>query len=161
MKNIKFRLSHSIVFLLVLSFVSAHKTAAQASAASWVGEYKYSHTEGETAGGASTLIEYTIVVSKKKDGLVARFTIDGYQSSDDYECRTVVQGNKLNLYVVRDLVDRDGIVMANAVKKGELLASLVKTTVRGKTIYLFRNGKYEIYPNNIASKYPVYFKKRR
>jgi hypothetical protein len=161
MKKIRFLsvlLNSAVIFLLLATGVSAQQqTKPQMSNADWVGEYKYTYTEGKTEGGDVPVIEYLLVVSVKGDSLAAHFTVDGYQAYDDYSYMAKAAGNQLNLYFLKNLGDPDmGGTGGKRLKKGQLVGTLVKTTVRGKSKYQYKNGAYEI---SFRPQNPVYFKK--
>lgn len=149
-----------LLFLLSLSVAvksQTNKNADSPDLKNWVGEYKYTYTEGKTEGGAVPVIEYVLVVSAKGDSLVAHFTVDGYQAYDDYSFTAKANGNQLNLYFLKDLGDPDiKGTGGKRLRKGQLVGSLVKTTVRGKSRYQYKNGAYEI---SFRPRNPVYFKK--
>lgn len=150
---------NSLLFCLCFLVLSATAASAQRQTKSptsnddWVGEYEYTYTEGKTAGGAVPVIEYRIVVSAKGDSLAARFTADGYQSNSNYSCTAKAAGNQLNIYFLKDLNDTDTEERTGRLRKGQPVGSLVRTTVRGRTRYIFRD---KIFFN---PKYPPTFKK--
>ncbi len=162
MKKIRFLsvlLNSAVICLLLATGVSAQRqTKSPMNNDDWVGEYKYTYTEGKTESGDVPVVEYLLVVSKKGDSLVAHFTVDGYQAYDDYSYTAKVAGNQLNLYFLKDLGDPDVGGTGKRLRKGQMVGTLVKTTVRGKTRYQYKNGAYEI---SFRPQNPVYFKKTK
>lgn len=154
MKKIRSLLFCSAAFLLLAASVSAQRQIKlQITDGDWVGEYKYTYTEGKTEGGSVPIIEYQIVVSAKGDSLTAQFTADGYQSNTNYSCTAKATGNQLDLYFLKDLNDTGMDGRIGRLKKGQLIGSLVRTTVRGRIKYIFKD---KIFFN---PKYPPAFKK--
>ncbi len=151
-----------LLFLLCLPIAAksqTNKSAASSDVKYWVGEYKHTYTEGKTEGGDVPVIEYLLVVSEKAGSLVAHFTVDGYQAYDDYLYTAKANGSQLNLYFLKDLrnsdMERTG---GKRLRKGQMVGTLVKITVRGKARYQYKNGAYEI---SFGPKNPVYFKKTK
>lgn len=151
-----------LLFLLCLPIAVKSQTTKNADSSNsknWVGEYKYTYTEGKTEGGWVPVVEYLLVVSKKGDSLIAHFTVDGYQANDNYSYTAKASGNQLNLYFLKDLGDADmKAVGSRRLKKGRMVGTLVKTTVRGKARYQYKDGAYEI---SFRPQNPVYFKKTK
>lgn len=141
MKKISYVLFCLCFLVLSATAVSAQRqTKSQMNNDDWVGEYKYTYTEGKTEGGDVPVIEYLLVVSKKGDALVAHFTVDGYQAYDDYSYTAKANGNQLNLYFLKDLRSADMPGMNRHLKRGQLMGSLSKNTVRGKSRYSFKDN---------------------
>lgn len=145
--------------LLLAVNVSAQQQVKRAiTDGDWVGKYEYTYTEGKTAGGSVPVIEYALIVSRKGDSLAAHFTADGYQTYHDYAYTAKANGNRLDLYFLKDLTDADTSSTKKRQKKGQLVGSLVKTTSRGKTKYKYEDGGYQI---SFNARNPAYFKKTK
>lgn len=163
MKKIRFLLvllNSAIICLLLAAGVSAQRqTISPMNNDDWVGEYSYTYTEGKTEGGDVPVVDYLLVVSAKGDSLIAHFTVDGYQAYNDYSYTAKANGNQLDLYFLKDLGDPDMQgTSGKRLRKGQMVGSLVKITVRGKTKYQYKNGAYEI---SFRPQNPVYFKKTK
>lgn len=150
---------NSMLFCLCFLVLAATAVLAQRQIKSptsnddWVGEYKHTYMEGKSEGGSVPVIEYQIIVFAKGASLAARFTADGYQSNDNYSCTAKASGNQLNLYFLKDLNDPDMEGRIGRLKKGQFVGSLVKTTVRGRTKYIFKDKVF------FNLKYPPTFRK--
>lgn len=118
----------------------------------WVGKYDYTYVEPKTQGGYVPVIEYVLIVSKKGDTLTAHFTADGTQTNDDYTYTAKIKGNQLDFYFLKDLRPAD--VQIGHMKKGQFMGSLIKTTVRGKTVYNFKDDI------NFSPQHPPVLKKK-
>ncbi len=158
MRRMNFMLVCLCLLVLSVTAVSAQKQREPPmSISDWVGEYRYIYKEGKTEGGWVPVVEYLLAVSAKEDSLVAHFTVDGYQANDNYSYTAKATGNQLFLYFLKDLGDSDTEGLGRRrLKKGQLVGTLVKTTVRGKAKYQYKNGAYEI---SFGPQNPVYFKK--
>lgn len=144
--------------LLFLSFLPVAVNSqtikkADSDLKNWIGKYAYTYAESINVGGSVPTIEYQIVVSAKGDALDAEFTADGYQSNTNYYCTVKAAGNQLDLYFLKDLNDPDMERRIGRLKRGQLVGSLVKTTVRGRTKYIFKDKVF------FNPKYPPTFKK--
>lgn len=149
----------STALLLLVIDTSAQQQVKRAiTDGDWVGNYEYTYTEGKTAGGSVPTIEYLLIVSREGDSMVAHFTADGYQTYHDYTCTAKANGNRLDFYFLRDLNDADTSGTKRRLKKGRLVGSLVKTVIRGKVKYRYKDGAYEI---SFGAQNPVYFKKTK
>ena len=127
----------------------------------WVGSYEF--FDAEKSGPKNqpgNFVTYTLIVSKNGDRLAARFTADGTQISDDYECRVEADADSVKVFFVKDL---GGTEEGKAVplKNGDLIFTLTKSIVNRKTRYLFRKSKYEIYPLAAVSQNKIYFAKKK
>lgn len=129
------------VFLSTAAVASAQQPVkAQTTESDWIGTYGYTQVfDRNSSSGYADTVEFTIVVSKKGNSLVARFTASGYQADDDYEYTAKVAGNQLDLYFLKDSRSADMAGMDRHLKKRQLMGSLYKTTVRGKAQYVFRD----------------------
>lgn len=141
MRRIRLLLVCLTVLFSSAAAVSAQQPVkSQTTEADWIGTYGYEQGfERNPNSGYADTIEFTIVVSKKGNSLVARFTAEGYQADDDYEYTTKVAGNQLDLYFLKDLRNADMSGMDRHLKRGQLMGLLSKTTVRGKARYSFRD----------------------
>ena len=142
MKNLRLLMICLTVLFSAAAAVSAQQPVkAQTTEADWIGTYGYEQVlERNPNSGYADTIEFTIVVSKKGNSLVARFTASGYQSDDDYEYTAKAVGNQLDFYYLRDLRDADMSGVNRRLKRGQLMGSLSKTTVRGKVRYNFKDN---------------------
>lgn len=140
MKKIRSLLFCLAIFLLAVIGISAQKhIQTSKNNDDWVGKYTYTYTEPANAGGFAPVIEYVLIVSEKGGSLVASLTADGTQSNDDYRYTAKAAGNQLNLYLSKHL-DLDGEPKpGRRVIKGQLSGTLIKSTIRGRTRYVFRS----------------------
>lgn len=152
---------YSISFLIALGiFLFPVCAYAQSSSNSWIGSYEFFDAEkGGPKNQQSNFATYTLIVSQSGDRLAARFTADGTQISDDYECRVEPLADSIRVFFVKDTGGMEGSKAA-PLKNDDLIFTLTKTVVRKKTRYLFRKGKYEIYPLSVIPKNKIYFEKK-
>jgi hypothetical protein len=145
------------VLLLFTIATSAQKQAkAQLTGSDWLGTYEYVEVEPRNpSSGYVDSITYTVIVSRKGGSIVARFTADGHMANDDYECTVKASGNQLDLYYAKDLRGPDAPGRDMHLKKGKLFGSLIKTTARGRTKYLYKDNIF------FNPKRPPVFKKKR
>ena len=121
----------------------------------WVGKYTYTYTEPATQGGWVPVIEYVLIVSLKGDSLIARLTEDGTQSLGyDYRYTAKVVGNQLNLYFSKVLNLEGEPMPGRRLIKGKLSGTLVRSTIRGRTKYVFKSETL------FGSKFSPVFKKK-
>lgn len=131
----------TVFFSSAAAVLAQQPVKAQTTEADWIGTYGYEQVlERNPNSGYADTIEFTIVVSKKGNSLVARFTASGYQADDDYQYTAKAVGNQLDFYFLKDLRNADMAGMDRHLKKGQLMGSLSKTTVRGKARYSFRDN---------------------
>jgi len=121
----------------------------------WAGRYTYTYTEPATQGGSVPVIEYVLIVSQKGDSLIARLTEDGYQSLGyDYRYTAKATGDHLNLYFSK-VLNLEGEPMPDKrLIEGKLSGTLVRTTIRGRTKYVFKSETL------FGSKFSPFFKKK-
>lgn len=134
---------------------------AQTTNVNWIGSYEFFDSEKSgLKNQPGNFATYTLVISKSSDRFTARFTADGTQISDDYECRVEAEADSIKVFFVKDL---GGTEEGKAVplKNGDLIFTLTKTVVGRKTKYLFRKEKYEIFPLAAPSRNKIYFNKKR
>lgn len=118
----------------------------------WVGKYAYTYTEPASAGSFAPVIEYLLIVAREGDSLTTHFTADGSQTNDDYTYTTKIKGNQLNFYFLKDLRPAD--MRVGHKKRGQFMGSLIKTTVRGKTRYQFKDDIH------FSPQHPPVFKRK-
>ena len=103
------------------------RTAAERAA--WEGTYTYQEGGGRTAGGTGMLVEHTIRVYRRGEGLVADVDAAGFQVSISLRCVAKAEGDRLNLYFESYREDN----VTEPYRRGQLLLSLRRSTYRGKT----------------------------
>lgn len=163
MRHKRFLLLYSVIFVwmaMIGSVAWAQQNNSRNVNTGWVGEYELEYSEPVNSGGFAPTITYTVRVFEENGRLAAEFIADGTQASDDFRCSVVADDKKLSIYFQKD-VSEYKLRQSDSYKKGDLLGSLVKVVSGGKTKYLHRGGKAEIYPPKIAARHPVYFKKKR
>lgn len=138
-----------LLFTLVLSVaVYAH---------GWEGKYDFTEDGGKTAGGTAIMISHQLDISETDDGMIARLSSAGYQTSIDLNCTATEEGNKLLIYF--DSYGEDN--MFENYKQGDLLLTLEKKTVKGKTEILTYWGKFTPSIDPKAKSGKVYFQKMK
>lgn len=161
MKTIKQNLIPAAFLLALVVFVLPFCVNAQTIKNDWIGSYELFDAERDgPKNQPGNFVTYTLIVSKNGNRLAARFTADGTQISDDYECRVEAETDSLKVFFVKDV---GGTEEGKAIplKNGDLMFTLNKTITGRKTRYLFRNGKYEILPLSAASQNKIYFAKKK
>ena len=134
---------------------------AQTSNGNWVGSYEFFDAEkGGPRNQPNNFVTYTLTISQNGDRFTARFSADGTQISDDYECRVETATDSMKVFFVKDLGGTEE-GKAAPLKNGDLIFTLTKTVFSRKTRYLFRKGKYEIYPLSAFPKNKIYFEKKK
>jgi hypothetical protein len=121
----------------------------------WEGTYEFSEGGGRSAG-AGMIVTHTLVVHGRGGALLCELDADGYQTSRSLRCDAREEGDKLNLYFHSY---REGNASAQY-KKGQLLLTLERTTVRGKPRLLTHWGAYQPALSSARSG-RVYFKKAK
>jgi hypothetical protein len=104
----------------------------------WEGTYEFSEGSGRSAG-AGMIVTHTLAVRKRDDRIVCDLDADGFQTSISLRCDAREEGGKLNIYFDGY---REGNVLARY-RKGQLLLTLERATVRGKPRLLTRWGAYK------------------
>jgi len=138
----------SILFITLLTF------AANAQK-EWLGSYIFDEDGGKTAGGTAIFVSHQIDVVETDDGLVATIQSNGYQTSKDLTCTTKIQGGKLLLYF-QNYGENN---VFEPYEEGDLLLTLERKSVKGKTEILTFWGKFTpIVPKNEKTG-KVYFRK--
>lgn len=136
------------VFVLFVGFSANAQTA-------WVGNYEFVESGGRTAGGTAIVVSHELVVEQANGKLTGNLAANGYQTSKDINFTAKASGTKLMIYF--DSAGENN--MFGDYEKGDLLLTLERKTVKGKTQILTRWGKYSpVYPKNEVSG-RVYFKK--
>ena len=120
--------------LCVLLFVAA-LTSAQNG---WAGSYLFEEDGGRNAGGTAIFITHELNVMETDDGLRATIQSNGYQTSKDLNCTAKVVGNKLEIY----FESYGESNMFETYSQGDLLLTLEKRTVKGKSQLLTFWGKF-------------------
>ena len=105
----------------------------------WAGTYTFDEDGGKTAGGTVIFIVHQLVVMETDDGLRATLQSNGYQTSKDLICTTKVKGNKLEIYF--ESYGEDNVF--ETYSPGDLLLTLERRTVKGKSELLTWWGKFE------------------
>lgn len=152
----------SIGFLIALGISLFPICAyAQSSSNSWSGSYEFFDADkGGPKNQPGNFITYTLIVSQSGDRLTARFTADGTQTSDDYECRVELLADSIKVFFVKDVGGMEE-GKAAPLKNDDLIFTLTKTVTGKKPRYLFRKGKYEIYPLSVIPKNKIYFEEKK
>jgi len=131
-------------FFIFSLFLMLFCTAANAQK-EWLGSYSFDEDGGKNAGGSAIFIAHQIDVREADDGLMAMIQSNGYQTSKDLICTTKIDGNKLLIYF--DSYGENN--MFEPYEKGDLLLTLERRTVKGKTELLTFWGKFTpIVPKN-------------
>jgi len=147
MKNLSKIFITSVFILLFSLAANAQKE--------WLGSYVFDEDGGKTAGGTAIFISHQIDVVEADDGLIATVQSNGYQTSKDLICTTRAEPGKLLVYF--DSYGENNIF--EPYEKGDLLFTLERKTVRGKTEILTFWGKFlpSVPKNEKTGK--VYFQK--
>lgn len=123
------------VVSLVFAFALASVSLAQSD---WAGTYTFEEDGGKNAGGTVIFIGHELVVMETDDGLRATLQSNGYQTSKDLICTAKVKGAKLEIYF--ESYGENNIF--ETYSPGDLLLTLEKKTVKGKTELLTWWGKF-------------------
>lgn len=123
------------VVSLALTFMLAPVSLAQSD---WVGTYTFDEDGGKNAGGTVIFIAHELVVMETDDGLRATLQSNGYQTSKDLICTAKVKGSKLEIYF--ESYGENNIF--ETYSPGDLLLTLEKKTLKGKTELLTWWGKF-------------------
>lgn len=106
---------------------------------SWEGAYRFSEDPGRTAGRGPMIAEHTIVIYKRGDNLIADIDADGYQTIRRLRCDAKISGSRLTLYFSSYREDNG----FTPYKKGQILLTLERATLRGKSRILTYWGAYQ------------------
>lgn len=152
MEIMKFILKNTAILLITLVFCIAANAQSD-----WVGKYDFAEDGGKTAGGTAVFISHQLDITETDDGLIARITSAGYQTSIDLNCTAKVQGNKLLIYF--DSYGEDNMFEKYA--QGDLLLTLEKKAVKGKEQILTYWSKFTPSIDPKAKSGKVYFQKMK
>lgn len=137
---------------LVLIFVFCSVLQAQTS---WLGKYEFYEDGGRNAGGTKIFVAHELEIRQAENNLMATLQSNGYQTSKDLICVAKANGDKLEIYF--DSYGENNLF--ESYEQGDLLLTLEKKTVKGRTETLtFWNKFQPIVPKNESSG-KVYFKK--
>lgn len=109
-----------------------------AQSLSWTGNYDFVEDGGKTAGGTPIIITHDLEIVDGGDGLVAKLTSNGYQTSADLNCVAKAAGQKLLIYF--DSYGENN--MFERYKKGDLLLTLELKGGKGKEEILTHWGAF-------------------
>lgn len=130
------------VFAVVL-FLAILANAQNAK--DWVGNYTFDEDGGKNAGGTAIFISHELNIIESDDGLIATLQSNGYQTSKDLNCKAKIVGTKLQLFF--ESYGENNIF--ESYEPGDLLLTLEKRTLKGKTEILTFWGKFlPIVPKN-------------
>jgi hypothetical protein len=120
----------------------------------WTGEYYFGEEGGETVGGTKIYIAHTIKITENAGKLGAHLYSQGFQTSRDVYADVKITENKIELYFRKKGEDQ----YTSDYKKGDLLLTLEKKDINGKTTILTNWGVFQpvIDKNNKSGE--VYFK---
>lgn len=142
-----------ITFFAVVTFSVAANAQKE-----WLGGYVYDEDGGKTAGGSAVFISHQIDVVESDDGMIATIQSTGYQTSRDLVCTTKVEGTKLLIYF--DSYGENNIF--EPYEKGDLLLTLERKTLKGKTEILTHWGKFQpVVPKKEKPARTIYFIKNK
>ena len=142
------KLFNSIIFLVLAG-------AAVYAQPAWTGNYVFSENGGRTAGGTAIFITHEMDIAEDGGSLTVTIQSNGYQTSRDLVGTAKVEGDRLNIYF--ESYGENNTF--EPYEQGDLLFSLEKKTVKGKTELLTFWGKFTpIVPKNEKTG-KVYFKK--
>lgn len=121
----------------------------------WLGTYQFDEDGGKTAGGTAIFVTHQIDILEGDDGLIAMIQSNGYQTSRDLVGTTKIQGDKLLIHF--DSYGENNVF--ETYKKGDLLFTLERKPVKGKTEILTFWDKFQpVVPKNEKGG-KVYFQK--
>lgn len=136
------KLLSKISLVLLFSMLLCFAVNAQSE---WLGSYEFGEDGGKTAGGTVIFISHQIDILESDDGLIAMIKSNGYQTSKDLVATTKIEGSKISFYFESYGEDN----MFENYEKGDLLFSLERKTVKGKTQILTFWGKFQpVVPKN-------------
>jgi hypothetical protein len=137
MKNLSKIFVSSVLILLFCLAANAQKE--------WLGSYIFEEDGGKNAGGSAIFVAHRIDINESDDGLLAMIQSNGYQTSKDLICTTKIDGAKLLIYF--DSYGENNLF--EPYEKGDLLLTLERKTVKGKTEILTFWGKFQpVVPKN-------------
>lgn len=147
-----------LILLVVFAFVALNINA-QTTKNTWTGTYEFFDGQNSPRNRPSDFVSYSLNLSQNNNDMLCRFTADGTQASDEYECSVQISGDSIKVLFAKDL-NGTNESRFKPFKKDQLLFTLTKNVVGRKTKYLFRAGKYEILPLSAVSKNKIYFTKK-
>lgn len=144
-----------IVSLFILSFCLAANAQKELLGNYWLGSYSFDEDGGKNAGGAAIIISHRIDINESDDGLIATVQSNGYQTAKELICTTKIEGSKLLIYFSNYGENN----LFEPYEQGDLLLTLERKTVKGKTEILTYWEKFQptIPKNEKTGK--VYFQK--
>ena len=146
--NLLTKIATSLLFIFIFS-------AAAAAQNSWTGSYFFEEDGGRNAGGTPIYIVHQLDIAQTDDGLIVTIQSNGYQTSIDLTGTAKAEGDRLLIYF--DSYGENNVF--ESYEQGDLLFTLEKRTVKGKTEILTHWNKFQpIVPKNETSG-KVYFKK--
>lgn len=131
MKNLRKTLIVSLFLMLFCLAANAQKE--------WLGTYLFDEDGGKNAGGAAIFISHRMDIVESDDGLLATIQSNGYQTSRDLVCTTKIEGGKLLVYFSNYGENN----LFEPFESGDLLLTLERKTVKGKTELLTYWGKFQ------------------
>lgn len=139
-------------FAFVFIFIFSSFLNAQTS---WTGNYQFDEDGGRNVGGTKIFVTHQLEIKETGDRLLATLQSNGYQTSVDLVGTVKADGEKLMIYF--DSYGENN--MFENYERGDLLLTLEKKTLKGKTeILTFWNKFQPIVPKNEKSG-KVYFRK--
>lgn len=144
--------TYSLLRIAVLSLCFTIVVGAQTN---WKGSYQFGENGGKTHGGTAIIISHELNVLDGGDGLTATLDSNGYQTSAELVCKAKIEGSKLLIF----FQSYGETNMFEPYKEGDLLLTLERRTLKGKTVILTHWGKFtpSIPKNERSGK--VYFRK--
>ena len=123
----------------------------------WLGNYTFDEDGGENAGGTAIFISHVLDVSEADDGLLVTIQSNGYQTSKDLICTAKTDRARLLIYF--DSYGENNVL--EPYEKGDLLLTLERKTVKGKTEILTFWGKFQPSVPKNEKTGRVYFQKTK
>lgn len=122
---------------------------------SWLGSYEFDEDGGRNAGGTAIFITHRLEIKQAEDALLATIRSNGYQTSIDLNCTAKISGDKVEIYF--DSYGEDN--MFENYEQGDLLLTLEKKTLKGKSELLTFWNKFQPVIEKNGKSGKVYFKK--
>lgn len=142
-----------LVFLLLIFTFSIFANAQT----EWLGSYVFDEDGGRTTGGTAIFVSHQIDIRESDDGLLAMVQSNGYQTSKDLICTAKAEGAKLLIYF--DSYGENN--MFEPYKKGDLLLTLERKSVKNKPEILTFWGKFTPVITKNEKNGKVYFTKTK
>jgi hypothetical protein len=138
-------------------FIVLFSLAAPAQKAEWLGSYAFDEDGGKTAGGTAIFISHQLDLAEAEGGLMATLQSNGYQTSRDLICTARIEGARLLIHF--DSYGENNVF--EPYEQGDLLLTLERRTVKGRTEILTHWGKFQpVVPKNEKTG-KVYFTKTK